>query len=1444
MQAIARILSWKQVLPALGLWLGLLCIALPQAAWSAAITINSNTLWSAINTGSGGSGRPNASDTISVINNATLTIDVSNARAASITLGNSTTNGNLVTANSNSNLTVSGAVTLGVGSSSGNLNMSNGGTLALQQFLYVAGTFTPGTGTVSMTANNTLPNAATFAVFNHVIQNAGASTILSRDVSINGILTLSGGVLDSNGKTTTVSGVCNTNLVRPANGGYVSGLLRLSFAAGSATCVYPLGSATGYAPISIDMVSSGSSGGGSLSAASVGAEHPQIASSGLDATRNVNRYWRIWQSGDTISASSYNLTLNYNGGDIDSAATTGNFILARYNGATWNLPSPFIRGANAVTVVGQAGPFTTPLSFAVGEAAPLCNPPTDITGVSLTCVCENFSRSNLNPSAIYGADWALSSSGGSFGLPKIINQGTLRLTDNSATVATAATVPANFPGAGNMIVVEFKSYAYNGSGADGLALTLSDSAILPQPGAYGGSLGYAQKVGSDCTNPSGCAGFAGGWIGVALDEYGNFSSPTEGRVGGPGSRSDAVAVRGSGSGASTAASNYPYLDGTASLATGVDNPSATAPSPGHAYRVVVDARSYTPSVKKAQVSVYRDTGGSGNFNAGNLLLNFDAYQKNPAQAAVPSSWKLSFTGSTGGLANIHEIGGLKICAQSLNPPTSFRIDVDNVSPNTCGSIPSGKPQITITALDINRNVITNYNKTVTLKALLANGSISSGVWAKLAANGVLSGNQYTFSTLDQGVAKFILTDTVQEDVTVGVLENGSAFGVTYATPLQFRGGSFSVANTDNLAADTAGGVVAGRPHLFSITRSTSCGTDTSYSGAKLLDGWYSAVAASQPAGAAPPQICQLAGGNCKTGLGSCASLPSTAPVLSASSNNLPSLSFSNGVASFCLLTTDIGRYSLNMRDDSVVSAPIAGASATLTARPFAVLASNVQQTPSNPNPATNANTNPTAPDNVANPETAPFFVSAGSSFSATVGGYLWNSAADTNDDGLPDSTAILTDVIAKGITPNYADSVSLLASPLAGKLVPVGGIAGTVGGSPVALSNGRVTVNNLSYSEVGSFAATLAPTINYLASGVDLTPRAMVFANPSLNTRSNWIGRFRPNHFQLTAGAALINRSDINGGTGCAPASNFTYMSESFNLRFGLTAVNLQGVVTRNYVGNYAKLSGNNWFGFGVNNSLGVNVLGVSAPAGTGTCNAVFDQQTPSRTSFRNCTANTPADVIRAAGPRLALVNPPAAPSWLAGQSNFNADLYLRRADTADGPYANLQIGFAPVDSEGVTVLPSILSLDMDRNGSNERQFLQVVQMRYGRMNIANAYGSELLPLPVAVQAQYWNGSKYILANDDACTPLLGINFLLDQHTGGIDSVNAGNMNAGNIPVNSGILLGGQGTIRIAKPVQPPEFKKKGSVTLNSLINYLPGNGRLTFGLYKAGPVIYVREMY
>ncbi|WP_175474908.1 DUF6701 domain-containing protein [Atopomonas hussainii] len=259
----------------------------------------------------------------------------------------------------------------------------------------------------------------------------------------------------------------------------------------------------------------------------------------------------------------------------------------------------------------------------------------------LACFNDSFDRTAP------GADWALSRSSGNFSPALISNR--LRLTEAQNRQATLATLQRVFPADGNYLEVEFDYLAYagssNGRGADGVAVILSDQSITPIPGSYGGSLGYAQRTNS---NPR-INGFAGGWLGLGVDEYGNFSRASEGRVGGVGFRRDSVAIRGSGS----RLNGYRYLAGTGSLNPGVDIGGNT-PGPNHRYKLVMDGR----EAGKVYLRVDRDTGSGYQ----NLIANFDA-RADVNQAPLPQNFLLSFTGSTGGSRNIHELDNVQVCSR-------------------------------------------------------------------------------------------------------------------------------------------------------------------------------------------------------------------------------------------------------------------------------------------------------------------------------------------------------------------------------------------------------------------------------------------------------------------------------------------------------------------------------------------------------------------------------------------------------------------------------------------------------------------------------------------------------------------------------------------------------------------------------------------------------------
>jgi uncharacterized repeat protein (TIGR01451 family) len=226
-------------------------------------------------------------------------------------------------------------------------------------------------------------------------------------------------------------------------------------------------------------------------------------------------------------------------------------------------------------------------------------------------------------------------------LPDPAGTGVLRLTSSKNDQASFVLFQQQIP-SGEGLIISFDFFIYNGDGADGISFFLIEGTAQPQTaGAFGGSLGYAQK-----TEPVDIPGLVGGYVGIGLDEFGNFSNPTEGRVGGPGFRPDSVAIRGS---AGPLATGYRYLTGTGTLPGGIDNANATE-------RAAAKRTARITLAPNNQISVDIDF-GNGTFV--NVIPPYDLNTA-PGQADLPPTFKFGFGASTGGLRNIHEIQNLRI----------------------------------------------------------------------------------------------------------------------------------------------------------------------------------------------------------------------------------------------------------------------------------------------------------------------------------------------------------------------------------------------------------------------------------------------------------------------------------------------------------------------------------------------------------------------------------------------------------------------------------------------------------------------------------------------------------------------------------------------------------------------------------------------------------------
>jgi len=190
----------KHIVSFSALSLGLCFLSLDSAAatrYSAASgNWNATSTWSTTETGFGGASVPVAGDVVVISGGNTVTVNVANAACGSLQLGSTNGGGGAGTIafNASSQLTVSGNVTLGGGSSArtGTITMTNGGLLQCGGSMTTPnfGGFTEGTGTVEFNGTaQTVPSG--MSPFNNLtLSGSGIKTTSS--ITVNGTLSLQG----------------------------------------------------------------------------------------------------------------------------------------------------------------------------------------------------------------------------------------------------------------------------------------------------------------------------------------------------------------------------------------------------------------------------------------------------------------------------------------------------------------------------------------------------------------------------------------------------------------------------------------------------------------------------------------------------------------------------------------------------------------------------------------------------------------------------------------------------------------------------------------------------------------------------------------------------------------------------------------------------------------------------------------------------------------------------------------------------------------------------------------------------------------------------------------------------------------------------------------------------------------------------------------------------
>ncbi|MCU7834417.1 MAG: hypothetical protein KZQ83_04105 [gamma proteobacterium symbiont of Taylorina sp.] len=510
---------------------------------------------------------------------------------------------------------------------------------------------------------------------------------------------------------------------------------------------------------------------------------------------------------------------------------------------------------------------------------------------------------------------------------------------------------------------------------------------------------------------------------------------------------------------------------------------------------------------------------------------------------------------------------------------------------------------------------------------------------------------------------------------------------------------------------------------------------------------------------------------------------------------------SNGRAPFSFNYKDAGQIKLHVKKTLVLpAATLEVASGAFVVRPFGFDLANLSI--------------------AVDAEDANVFAKAGDDFITILTAKVWGSGQDTNIDGVADDNI---DLSANAVTPNFGhESMTQTVSLSHTKRYPTdaaasdGVLSGDTSlntGSGGDFSSGVTGDVTLSWSEVGIIDLNTDLT-SYLSSG------------KNISTSKNNVGRFTPHHFDV-----IHNLPDFADS-----CTLFTYLEQPFYYNTApvltVTAKNKQGNTTINYD------SGN------------------SGAEGFWKLNSILER------SFLDGHDTTPSatlSVTSAGSITLSGETDFDGIADIAQQSGITGDEFSYNKNGVEIPFnADIDITYsaaALTDDDGVCYDPDNNTVCDEYNITISEDTTAVAnELRYGRLIVDNAYGSEYQPLSnIRISSEYYNGVSFTLNLNDNCT-------LYDAATD-IDwslAAYSSNFSNGDISgVGSGTLSSGLSSFTLDQTSTP---RKTGYVdyifTADEWLkfNWDNDNGttsdtspaaRASFGIFnRSKRLIYTREVY
>jgi len=341
-----------------------------------------------------------------------LTVEYKGAAAQTVS---ALTYGGLKINNASGATLASGTTTVG-----GTLTLTSGTLAVAGNSLALNGPTIAGTPTnLSTTSSSNLsfggssssvnvPSSVT--QLNNLTLNNSNGITLNSSPTINATMTFTSGVISAGSNTLIIATAGTVS----RTSGHVNGNLQKNVATGANVVRnFEVGDSSIYSPVQVTFTSV--SAAGNLTATAVSGEHPDIARSTIDSTKDVGRYWVVTNSGITFT--NYSASWTYVAGDVDAAADVTIFGIGKADSCdgstqncTWTYPT--IVGTPSTTNAQGSG-MTGFSSFAVGRnvrSFSVSNPGTQSQYVPFIVTITALDQSG-NPATNFSATVDITSSG-------------------------------------------------------------------------------------------------------------------------------------------------------------------------------------------------------------------------------------------------------------------------------------------------------------------------------------------------------------------------------------------------------------------------------------------------------------------------------------------------------------------------------------------------------------------------------------------------------------------------------------------------------------------------------------------------------------------------------------------------------------------------------------------------------------------------------------------------------------------------------------------------------------------------------------------------------------------------------------------------------------------------------------------------------------------------